>query len=206
MKRILILIAASLISYVSHAQLVSWTFDETVKGNEAVSLPTQMEKGLMYTELTRGAGVRAQKATLSFASAWPGCADREDAYDQSAYYEFKLGAKKKHTLSLDYLSVVLRVQPDGPKVWVLRYSLDGKEFKDAALPVTIESTGNNGKRQKPIDLSVIPELQNIPAKKVVTFRIYAWGSLDDSTNTAFRIGKSVGGRTALAVFGTVNKK
>ena len=70
----------------------------------------------------------------------------------------------------------------------------------------LHPTGNDGKLQKPIDLSAVPELQNVPAKKTITFRLYAWGSKEGSENTAFRIGKSTADRPALTVQGTAWKK
>ena len=76
--------------------------------------------------------------------------------------------------------------------------ISGSNFK--------RSTGNDGKLQKPIDLSAVPELQNVPAKKTITFRLYAWGSKEGSENTAFRIGKSTADRPALTVQGTAWKK
>ena len=104
------------------------------------------------------------------------------------------------------LALVLRVQPDGPKAYILTYSTDGEHFIDIGAPVRVGSTGNDGKLQKPIDLSAVPKLQNVPAKKTITFRLYAWGSKEGSENTAFRIGKSTADRPALTVQGTAWKK
>lgn len=82
-----------------------------------------------------------------------------------AFYEFSLKACKGCLFSLKRLALVLRVQPDGPKAYILTYSTDGEHFIDIGAPVRVGSTGNDGKLQKPIDLSAVPELQNVPAKR-----------------------------------------
>lgn len=158
------------------------------------------------SELSRGPGVRPQRATYSFAGLWPGCNSMLGAVRQGAFYEFSLKARKGCLFSLKRLALVLRVQPDGPKAYILTYSTDGEHFIDIGVPVRVGSTGNDGKLQKPIDLSAVPELQNVPAKKTITFRLYAWGSKEGSENTAFRIGKSTADRPALTVQGTAWKK
>lgn len=186
--------------------MVAWNFGPAIRGDEKVSMSTFTDPCMEDSELTRGPGVHPQRATYSFAGTWPGCSSMLGAVRQGAFYEFSLKARKGCLFSLKSLALVLRVQPDGPKAYILTYSTDGEHFIDIGAPIRIGPTGNDGKLQKPIDLSAVPELQNVPAKKTITFRLYAWGSKKGSENTAFRIGKSTADRPALAVQGTAWKK
>ena len=81
-----------------------------------------------------------------------GCNSMLGAVRQGAFYEFSLKARKGCLFSLKRLALVLRVQPDGPKAYILTYSTDGEHFIDIGAPVRVGSTGNDGKLQKPIDL------------------------------------------------------
>lgn len=203
-KFLFILLLFSFYAAESSAQLAAWNFGANVKGNEQTSQATITDTSIEVSELSRGPGTVAQKATCSFAGTWPACSSMIGAVRQGAYYQFTLKSKKGYLLSLDRISLVLRVQPDGPRAYILTYTTDGENIFDIGSPVRIGPTGNNGEKQPDIDLSQIAALQNIPPRTVVTFRLYAWGG-KDSDNNAFRIGKSTPSLNALAIYGTAEK-
>jgi predicted neuraminidase len=190
--------------------LVSWNFEaEGIKGTEETSKSTFNANGIEQSILSRGLGIKAQKSTNSFASAFPVNEDANAAIAAGAYYQFTVKAKEGSVMSLSSIGAVLRVQTEAPKNYQWKYSLDeGKSFKDITSPVTVTSgfTINDGLQQPQQELWSISELQNIASSKKVIFRLYAWGGTNAAANNGFRIGKSNAFTPALIVNGTVDHK
>ena len=202
MKKIVLLASFVLMPFVMQAQLLSWTFPDSTKGDEACAFSTHSEKMVDRSMITRGEGLIPQAATYSFSSQWPVCETLMDAVRGKAYYEFSVRTKKNVTVSLDRVEIVLRAQKNAPRNYVLMYSMDnGANFKEACPVRDISATINEGEFQRPIPLNGISELQSMPGKTKVIFRLYAWNSRSATKDNAFRIGKSSMIRPALAIYG-----
>lgn len=186
--------------------LVSWSFDAGFLGNETTSRSTYTNDALEASILNRGPGISAQKASNSFASAFPVRTSLQAAEKAGDYYQFNVKAKSGKKIALTSIGVVLRVQAEAPKNYIWKYSTDGGyNFTNIGAPITI-STGfndNNGIQQPQVELSGIKELQNIPSDKKVVFRLYAWGGTSPTANNGFRIGKSNAFIPALVVNGEI---
>lgn len=190
-----------------NAQILSWNFLSDVKGNERVSTSTTTDPNLEVSILSRGPGIKPEKATYSFASAFPVNQTKEDAIKDGAYYQFTVKAKKGYYVSLNALDVVLRIQNNAPQNYRWTYSTDGATFTDlGTTDLKSSPTANNGASQPTLDLSSYKNLQGIPSSQTITFRLYAWGGTDASANNGFRIGKSSATKPALALSGKVSKK
>lgn len=199
--------ALLLIGFNAQGQILAWNFGAEVKGNERTSLSTYTDPNLEISILSRGPGIVAEKASLSFASAFPLNLSKEEAIKAGAYYQFTVRAKEGYQVSLTALDVVLRVQPNAPKVYRWMYSTDGIKFSKLGKDdVKIKATINNGLPQATLDLSVYEELKNISSSQNITFRLYAWCSAEASRENGFRIGKSNATRNALSVMGRVSKQ
>lgn len=204
MKWIIAAIFASVLyPRIACAQLVAWQFGPDTRGDEEIAMSTFEDPYMFGSELTRGVGVQRQKATYSFAGIWPECKSLVEAVRKKTFYQFSLKTRKNYRMSLDRIELILRIQPNGPQEYVFAYSVDGDNYVNVGHPVRVSPTSNDGEIQEPIDLSTISDLQNIPSKTRIYFRLYAWGSKDGWENTAFRIGKSTSNRPALAVYGSV---
>jgi len=189
--------------------LISWSFDtDGVLGNETISRSTYTHQALETSTLSRGPGISPQKASASFAAAFPVRTDLQSAEKAGDYYQFSVKAKSGKKISLSSIGIVLRVQAEAPKNYVWKYSIDGGyNFKTVGKPITI-STGfndNNGIQQPQAELTEINELQNIPPDKKVVFRLYAWGGTSSTANNGFRIGKSNVFTPALVVNGEIKE-
>lgn len=206
MKRLIILIL--LFAFYIHdgqAQIVAWNL-KGATGSETTSAANIVVSNVETPILSRGSGVAASAATDSFASTWPLIAEQ----NENCYYEFTVKAKNGYAVSLSTIDVKLRVQTNGPKMYVWKYSLDGgANFNNIGTPYTLTTgnfdfSNNDGVQQPTVNLSGINELQNIPANRSVIFRIYAWQS--GNATSGFRIGKSLTtSENALAIGGTVTE-
>lgn len=206
MKKLLV-VALFVFSLNAQAQILAWNFGPEVKGNERTSLSTYTDPNLEISILSRGPGIAAEKASLSFASAFPLNLSKEEAVKAGAYYQFTVRAKEGYQVSLEALDVVLRVQPHAPKVYRWMYSTDGIKFSKLGKDdVKIKATINNGLPQATLDLSAYEELKKIPSSQNITFRLYAWGTTEANGENGFRIGKSSATRNALSVTGKVAKQ
>ncbi|TZF81114.1 hypothetical protein FW774_19465 [Pedobacter sp. BS3] len=206
MKKSIVLLLLAGTLQCAKAQVLSWSFSGNIKGSEKSSPATQVDPNLEPSLLTRGPALIPQKATYSFASAFPVNATKKDAVKAGAYYQFTIQAKKDYAVSLSALDVVLRIQKNAPKYYRWQYSLDGKNFTDLGnADIKSGTTINNGQEQPTLDLSGYKALQHVPASVSITFRLYAWGGLG-TTDNGFRIGKSNTQRSALVLKGKVTRQ
>ncbi|WP_017260021.1 hypothetical protein [Pedobacter arcticus] len=207
MKKLLFVFLISCVSYSVDAQILAWNFLSDVKGNERVSASTMTDSNLEVSILSRGPGVKPEKASYSFASAFPVNQNKEEAIKAGSYYQFTVKTKKNHYVSLNALEVVLRVQNNAPRNYRWMYSTDGIKFTDLGKEdVKSAPTINNGVSQPTLNLSSYKELQGVSSSQTITFRLYAWGGAEGSKDNGFRIGKSGATRNALSLSGKVSKK
>jgi len=207
MKRFLFIVFIVSTVFNVKAQLLEWNFLSNVKGNERASISTDTDPNMEVSILSRGPGIKAQRATYSFASAFPINPTKEDGIKAGSYYQFTVRSKKGYKVSLQAIDVVLRIQKEAPKNYRWMYSTDGENFVGLGEEdITSAPTINNGVPQPTVDLSTYKALQNVPSSTTVTFRLYAWGGTDGSANNGFRIGKSDANRSALSVKGKTAKE
>ncbi len=207
MKKLLFVFLIICVVYNADAQILVWNFLSDVKGNERTSTSTTTDPNLEVSILSRGPGIKPERATYSFASAFPINQTKEEAIKEGSYYQFIVKAKPGYFASLTALDVVLRIQNNAPKNYRWMYSTDGIKFNDLGTEdIKVVPTVNNGVSQPTLNLSSYKELQGIPSSQTITFRLYAWGGIDASTDNGFRIGKSSATRHALSLSGKVLKK
>ncbi|TZF81113.1 hypothetical protein FW774_19460 [Pedobacter sp. BS3] len=189
-----------------NSSLLSWNLFGA-KGNELTASSTSTNTNLEISVLSRGPGIVAQAAGSSYASTFPINADRAAAEAAGSYYQFTVKVKSSAVVSLSALDVILRIQTSAPRTYIWEYSLDnGDTFKDVGVPYTWTTgfSDNNGIQQPTIDLSTIADLQNISADTSLIFRLYAWGGTSATSNSGFRIGKSLtAAQSSLTVSGSV---
>lgn len=194
----------------SFGQIVAWQFatPEPSTGREKTAKATTNDSNLELSVLSRGASaVPKQGNGRGFSANFPVNADKNEAKNAGAYYQFTLKAKPGYKFSLSSLEAVLRRQAESAYIYRWSYSLDGKDFKELGTDdVTITNLSNNGVKQAPINLVGYKELQNVSDKVTVTFRVYAWGGTANTGQAiAFGFGKSSAvGSNVLAAFGSVS--
>lgn len=197
---------------VAQAQILAWQFalPTPTKGIEPSINSTTTNEFLEVATLTRGKGIAPKQGnSRGFSGNFVIDESFEDAQKSNSYFQFEVKPKKGYEVSLSSLKATLRRQEQSAHIYKWTYSLDGKNFKNVhENDITITNTGNNGVKQKPISLATIADLQNVPATKTITFRIYAWGATaNEGKAIAFGFGKSDSkGSNALALEGTVTKK
>lgn len=202
MKNLFTLLFAMLMLTRVEAQLVAWNFSGAT-GNEATQASNVGHGNMEISTLSRGSGVAASAANSAFSSVWPEISTQT----ANCYYEFTVKAKTGYVASLSSIDVKLRIQNNGPKTYIWKYSLDGGEnFTDIGIPYTwtnaADLNNNDGVQQPQVDLSSIAELQNLPSSQPVVFRIYAWNS--GNATSVFRIGRSLStSEHALVIGGSV---
>jgi len=207
MRKILFAALLVLSFNAAKSQILAWNFDADVKGNERTSLSTYNDPNLEVSILSRGPGINAEKATLSFASAFPVNLTKEEAIKAGAYYQFTVRPREGYQAALETLNVILRAQPNAPKQYRWMYSTDGIKFINLGKgDVKIKTTVNNGIAQPTLDLSLYEDLKNITSDQTIVFRLYAWGGTEGSKQNGFRIGKSNPSAHALSVSGKVFKQ
>jgi len=188
--------------------LLSWNFESNgTVGNEQSSRATFAASSLDDAVLTRGSGITAQKASASFAAAFPVHKDLATAEKNGAYYQLSFKVKTGK-VSLSSIGTVLRVQTEAPKQYIWKYSIDGGyNFKTIGRTITVDNgfTDNNGLQQPQIELWNIADLQNLPTATKVILRLYAWGGASSTTDNGFRIGKSNPLTPALVLNGEISK-
>jgi len=181
-------------------KLVAWQFaTPATAGNETDIAPTTVDSAVTATSLVRGAGLNATGLARAFASltttaSSSNLADTAIAIANNMYFGFSLIAKPGQKLSLNGLDFKLRASGGGAKVYYWKYSLNGTDFYKADAPFTLAIAANTeGEFMPHVDLSKIPELQNLPGGTTVTFRLYTNGSNTTTGSTA--IGRSTAGTT-----------
>ncbi|WP_199118682.1 exo-alpha-sialidase [Pedobacter sp. ASV28] len=187
--------------------ILSWNFETNgIIGDEQNSRATFSIPQVDDAILTRGSGITAQKASVSFAAAFPVHRDLTAAEKGEAYYQVSF--KTKNKLALSSIGAVLRVQAEAPKHYIWKYSIDGgSNFKTIGQPIIVDNgfTDNNGLQQPQIELWNIADLQKLQASTKVIFRLYAWGGSSATTDNGFRIGKSNELTPALVINGELIK-
>ena len=183
MKKITLLITLFLAFSYSFGQIVAWDMlnPVTTSGAEVTFDATTLDPNLNMSTLSRGAGIDPANLARSFSSddytgsfATPGT--QTDALTNDEYFQFEISSSPTYQVSLSTLDVNFRRSNLGPNTFLWRYSIDGVNFTDIGTPITYLGSGGNGQPQAQIDLSILPDLQNVSSGTTITFRLYGWGA------------------------------
>ena len=182
MKKFTLLITLFLACNFSHAQIVAWSMNApNTAGDEPTLDARTLDPNLNMSTLSRGAGIDAANLVRAFSSddytgsfATPGT--QTDALTNDEYFQFEISSSPNYEVSLSTLDANFRRSNIGPNTFLWRYSIDGVNFTDIGTPFTYLGSGGNGQPQAQIDLSVLPDLQNVNSGTTITFRLYGWGA------------------------------
>ncbi|WP_417557394.1 T9SS type A sorting domain-containing protein [Mesoflavibacter zeaxanthinifaciens] len=188
MKKITLLIFL-LINHLSFSQITAWDTNG-LSGSEATFNATTQDPNLNISTLSRGSGINPNDVANTFSSDNFTLSNSQAlAITNDDYLEFNISAVSGYKVSLSSLDVNFRRSSTGPDNFLWRYSLDGINFIDIGSSFVYNLNPTNGTTQTQIDLSVIPELQNV-FNTTITFRLYAWGAT--GSTGSFSIGKLTG--------------
>ncbi|WP_297869134.1 YDG domain-containing protein, partial [uncultured Flavobacterium sp.] len=203
-------VTQSLVVTRANELLVAWQFGSpAAAGTETTYNATTNDNRLTTAVLSRGNGISGTGLGRAFAAtnwlATAGSNSKLDAIASNEYFEFSFAPKAGQAVTLRTLDATLRRSgATAPNAYIWRYSLNGSTFNDIGTDVNFSSTAD-GQVQTQIDLTSIPELQNVPANTTIKFRIYAWGGT--SSTATFSIGRYASGVTtnSLVVSGYVDQ-
>ena len=184
---------------------------KTAAGVEEEHPATTTNKNVETAILSRGPGLSYKNtSTYSYVSTFPIGQDKATAKAENVYYQVIIRAKEGHKISLSTLdSRVRRSSSASVRYYRWSYSLNGSDFKEIGnRDILVKSTAKEdttGENQVTIDLSAIPDLQNIPSSTTITSRMYAWGGKSVSANFGFGKSKFPGNSVNTLSFGGVIK-
>ncbi len=187
--------------------ILAWQFGSPASvGSEVSYSATTIHSNLNTSTLTRGSGISATALGRAFsANSWrDASATKANAIADNEYFQYTVHSNSGYSVSLSSLDVRLRRSgTTSPNAYIWQYSKDGINFFDIGTDISFTSIAD-GVDQSTIDLSVISELQNVPATTTITFRLYAWGGTN--AGSTFAIGRYGAGITtnSLAIGGSVN--
>jgi hypothetical protein len=184
----------------------------TITGTGVKGIDLSRGPGLQPNDLTRGFS----------ASGWDGPTTRNDAIQADKYFQFGLVTEAVVSLStLDLalrrsaaggpMNFEVQVSLDGfatPGIVVSTFNYYGRTsgttpavdplqsdpyyYMHSDLPGRPNTTSSLGDPVPTIDLTKIAALQNIPAGKQVTFRLYAWGDGRVTATNTVAFGRMTG--------------
>ncbi len=165
--------------------------------------------------LSRGPGITyANNSTWSYVAAFEPGETKAQAYTNGSYYQLAVTAEAGKYMSFSAINARLRTSSDkAPNSYRWRYSIDDvseSAFKElGTTDNAIGYTDTQGFDIPETDVSGILDLQSVAPGKTVYFRLYAWGTGTDGTesNYGFGFGKSnSSGREVLSINGIVTAK
>lgn len=188
MKKFTLLIFL-LINHLSFTQITAWDTNG-LSGNEVTFNATTQDTNLNVSTLSRGSGINPSNLANTFSSNnFTDGGTQASSIIDNDYLEFNISAVSGYKVSLSSLDVNFRRSSTGPDNFLWKYSLDGTNFIDIGTIINFNVDLGNGTAQTQIDLSVIPELQNV-FNTTITFRLYAWGAT--GSTGSFSIGRLSG--------------
>ena len=174
MKKFTLLIFL-LINHLSFTQITAWDTNG-LSANEVTFNATTQDTNLNVSTLSRGSGINPSNLANTFSSNnFTDGGTQASSIIDNDYLEFNISAVSGYKVSLSSLDVNFRRSSTGPDNFLWKYSLDGTNFIDIGTIINFNVDLGNGTAQTQIDLSVIPELQNV-FNTTITFRLYAWGA------------------------------
>lgn len=192
----------NLLSNGSLVNLAEWDMSTlTSSGNgfgPSPFAPTTHATNLTLVGLTRGSGVGTNGTAAN--RAWGGNTWTDTTYQaaitNNRFATFGIAANSGYRVSFTSISKFdYRHSPTGATNGLLQCQIGSGEFTNVAT-FLYPSNSNTGGSLNPIDLSVVPLLQNVGAGTNVTFRLVNWGGtsslgtwyifdVENSTNADF---------------------
>ncbi|OAQ39320.1 hypothetical protein A5893_11710 [Pedobacter psychrophilus] len=204
-------------------QLLGWQFSNPASlGTEVTATSYFTNEGMEISTLSRGAGFKPSGLARAFSSALTNypfppppvttpptpaqSTSKQQALDDNVYYEITVKPKTNFTASLSSIEAKIRRSAAGVQSYRWSYSVNGAAFIEIGTADVTGFTDTNdfGVAQAPIDLSTIPDLQNISSSTTIRLRIYAWGISSTGGSTAFARYVATDLTPVLAIRGEVN--
>lgn len=190
MKKITSILILLLAFSFGYGQIVAWDMQGNA-GNEVTFDATTLDANLNTSTLSRGSGINPRILSNGFSSsAFTNGGTQTDAITNSDYLEFQISASTPYEVSLSTINSTFYRSSTGPNTFLWTYSLDGITFIDIGSSFTYTGAGGGGAAQPVINLSAIPDLQNVLFGTTITLRLYAWGATSGSGT--FAIGRTSG--------------
>ncbi|HLU50626.1 MAG TPA: hypothetical protein VKZ42_00560 [Flavobacteriaceae bacterium] len=165
--------------------LASWEMTGLTDYGPSPFDPEYTDVSVVAGGLTRGAGITTAGASPPNdawgGTGWSAATNRDEAILEAEFVTFTLGPVVGETISISaILPYNIRRSGTGPTHGIWQYSTDGVNFTDIGTSINWGSvTSGAGNPQDEIDLSIIPELQNISYPEQITFRIVCWGATNN---------------------------
>lgn len=162
--------------------------------------------GMESSKLDRGAGLLPATLARSFSStsASYSAGNNPTVRNANEYYQFTAQAEAGRTMSLSGIGTRLRRTGGGPNTYRWAYSINDGAFIDIGTDVSFGDTNTAGVLQPIINLTSIPELQNLSSSTKVTFRLYGWGFSSSTGTFAFGQYAATDLTHFLALYGELN--
>ncbi len=184
-----------------NAQIAGWDFNgvtTAIPTYTATTFNTNLVSTAGANIITRGAGAAASAANNSFRTT--GFQNNGIAVTNTDYFQITLTAQTGFNLSLSTINGFMAGTASfsaSPGVTTqFAYSLNGTTFTLIGSPVV--TIGNAA--LPTVNLSVVPQLQNVPAGTTVTIRFYASGQ---TTTGGWGFISSAAGVNGLAIGGSL---
>lgn len=136
------------------------------------------DQGITVGGFTRGAGVTVSGTPA--ANGWGGTGwsttDATAGITNNKFATFSVTVDNCYELSLSSISAFhYRRSGSGPTDALVQYNINGGAYTNITT-VAFPSTSSSGAAASPVDLSIIPALQNLASGTVVEFRIVPYGA------------------------------
>jgi hypothetical protein len=150
-------------------------------GKEETYNSTTTDNAVTASVMTRGLGNLPSSGHIGgFVGFLALSANKQEAISNNSYFEFKMQVNPGFLVTLNAIDAKLRRQEFSAYIYRWMYSLNGIDFTEIGnQDIQMNDFAENaGYVQPSIALSGYSEMENIPANKLVTFRIYAWGGIE----------------------------
>lgn len=186
---IIILVLFIVLPGIGLSQIAAWQLNGAA-GNEATIAATTLDANLNPSVLARGGGLSTTTLANAFNStSYTVSGTKPDAVTNSDFVYFTINAKPGFKVSLSTLDARFRRSNTGPITFRWQYSTDGSNFTDIGTDdISFSDPATNGIAQAQINLSGIPQLQEVQNPVTITIRLLGWGA-SGGTGT-FAIGRS----------------
>lgn len=175
----------------ANPKIAGWEFSAYNTANPA---PVTINAGLNNVNLnasvlSRGAGLTAGSYNFAYVSTTSVTATKAAAIANNEYYQLTVSPNPNFKVSLSTLKYRFRCVSSGPVNNRWMYSVDGGTNFTEIGQADAVSTVSTGGAEYQLDLSGIPDLQNV--KQTVQLRMVVWGA---TANTAvFGFGRILSG-------------
>ena len=183
--------------------LAAWEIFGEANGGASPKAPNVSNANLTVVGLTKGSGIDAVNTGNVWGGAGVTAASKALAISGNDFATFSVTANAGYKVSFSSIPAYnIRKSGTGTKSGIWQYQKGTGAFTDIGTEITWgPTTTASGDVQPAIDLSVYPDLQDVPPGSTVTFRLVAWGA--SGAGGTFYI-NDINGQYDLAVVGSVS--